>query len=402
MKTVIVGAGGQGGPCASILAKDSDCESILLMDIDETLLNAVKKKIDSEKLIPMVADAGSLQDLAKKSKGADVIIDLAPPWLSPNIIKAALSVDAYYVNTAYDYPFWDEIVAGDELSFNRDFKEAGLTALLGCGMAPGILNVMASYYAGQYKTIDSIKLRIAKKNLSDPPYSDLVGVWNPGWSPKQALIDCATPAICLRNGQYERMPDYSEIEEWVFPQPIGKMPVSHHSHEEPYSLSRVYSDKGLKNCDFKYFVTAQAATLVKMGLASEKEINVKGVMVKPIDVVMELIPKPGNDFLSESKESLARKDELSFVSMMIEIKGIQNGRPVEKLIHLPNLQKPAVKLYDLFGTSMVNVALPAVIGAKMILQGAKKGIIFAEELDPKRFIQLFKESGHPWSWAELK
>jgi saccharopine dehydrogenase-like NADP-dependent oxidoreductase len=62
------------------------------------------------------------------------------------------------------------------------------------------------------------------------------------------------------------------------------------------------------------------------------------------------------------------------------------------------MTSPAQKIYDLFGTSLVNVALPVVIGAKMILEDAAKGVIFAEELDPSRFINRMMATGYPYTW----
>jgi len=63
---------------------------------------------------------------------------------------------------------------------------------------------------------------------------------------------------------------------------------------------------------------------------------------------------------------------------------------------------PGKAIYDLFGTSLVNVALPAVIGGKQIVEGAEKGVIFAEQLDPNRFLDLMKETGYPYKWEVEK
>ena len=42
------------------------------------------------------------------------------------------------MNSAFDTPFWEEIAEGktrEELTLCKDFEAAGLTALLGCGIA---------------------------------------------------------------------------------------------------------------------------------------------------------------------------------------------------------------------------------------------------------------------------
>ncbi|HHY91073.1 MAG TPA: hypothetical protein GX503_05345 [Clostridiales bacterium] len=400
MKVLIMGAGGQGGPCASILARDKEVTEIVVADINVEAAEKVKQRVNSPKIKVMQVDAASPNEVAKAAEGMDVIIDVVLPFLAPNVMRGALEAGAHYVNTAFDTPFWNQLVNGEPLEMHEEFKEAGLTALLGCGMSPGFLNVLVRYYADKLDTIKSIKLRLGKKNISLGKYADITAPWNPGWSPKQALIDCATKPHVFRNGKYEQLEPYAEIEEWQFPEPIGKLLVSHHSHEEPYSLPRTLG-KGLEYCDFKYYVSYQPAALVSMGLASQEEIDINGTKIKPIDVVTALIPKPGNAFLEEDVEKLDILDKTSFVSMMIEMTGTKNNAPVTYRIHCPKMTAPGRKLYELFGTSFINVALPAVIGAKMVIEGAEKGVIFPEQLDPNKFLALFKASGIPYQWEEL-
>ena len=59
---------------------------------------------------------------------------------------------------------------------------------------------------------------------------------------------------------------------------------------------------------------------------------------------------------------------------------------------------PGAPIYELFGTSLVNVALPAVTGARQILLGGYKGIIFAEQLDPAKYLELLLGTGYPYKW----
>ena len=57
MRVLIVGAGGQGAPCASILARDSDVSSITLGDIDLDLANRVKGRVGSDKIAHIIVYA---------------------------------------------------------------------------------------------------------------------------------------------------------------------------------------------------------------------------------------------------------------------------------------------------------------------------------------------------------
>ena len=62
-RVLIVGAGAQGGPCASILARDEETSEVVLGDIDLDLANKVKEKIGSEKVTTTRLDAGKIEDI---------------------------------------------------------------------------------------------------------------------------------------------------------------------------------------------------------------------------------------------------------------------------------------------------------------------------------------------------
>ncbi|MDD4583923.1 MAG: saccharopine dehydrogenase NADP-binding domain-containing protein [Eubacteriales bacterium] len=397
MKVLIVGAGGQGGPCASILSRDKNVDEIRLVDLDGLIAERVASKIGSSKVKPGTVNATVVEDVAAAAKGVDVIIDFVMPWMASYVMKGALKAGANYVNSAFDTPFWEELADGKTLSLNKEFNEAGLTALLGCGMAPGFVNVMARLYCDKLDIIDSVKIRLGKRKTGGGEYDDYIKPWSPGWAPIQALKDSNDNAICFSDGQQNYVPPFDGIEEWQFPEPVGKLLVSHHSHEEPYSVPSSIG-KGIKYCDFKYFLHSQPAALVALGLASDKEVDVKGIKVKPIDLVAAILPKPGNAFIDEDPSKFAYNDAHNFVAMDVEVKGKKDDKERSYLIHLSNMNVPGKPIYDLFGTSLVNVALPAVTGAKQILEGGYKGVIFAEKLNPQRFLDLMMETGYPYKW----
>lgn len=402
MKVLIIGAGGQGGPCASILARDHSIDEIKLVDIDEAIAEKVASKIGSSKIKTGKVNATDVEEVAKAAEGVDVVIDLVLPWMASYVMEGALKAKTNYVNTAFDTPFWEELARGKPLTLHKEFKRAGLTALLGSGMAPGFVNVVARHYCDKLDKIDSVKIRLGKKTTGGGEYDDIIKPWNPGWAPIQALKDCNDNPICFKDGKHGYVPPYAGIEEWDFPAPLGKMLVSHHSHEEPYSFP-VNVGKGIQYCDFKYYVCYHPAALVSLGLVSDKEIDVKGVKVKPIDVVASVIPKASNAFFDEDPSKFQYSDTHSYVIMDVEIKGQKDGKETTYLVHLPKMTTPGKDIYDLFGTSLVNVALPVIIGAKQIAAGGYQGVIFAEQLDPDRFLEMMMATGYPYKWeVEVK
>lgn len=402
-----MGAGGQGAPCASILSRDPKVTAIKLCDIDEGMLEKVKEKINSPKLRVEKVDAGDPNDIAGAAVGMDAIIDLVTPSFFTNVMEGALKAGCHYVNTAWEEYLYegyeeDNVQMGQKLKYTDEFLKKGLTAVLGCGMTSGYTtNVIISNTVDKMEEVESIKIRLAKKDTTISDEEEIIRPWNPGWNPKQALLDFVIPTYKYEDGKFIMMTEvFAEPEMWDFPEPVGRTLVSHHAHEEPFCLPFAYADKGLKYCDFKYYVNKQIAPIVALGLGQEEKINVKGTEISPIDVVLSFVPQPGDEFLNEDPAGFEHADETKLVAIMMEIIGIEKGKKVRHLIDVPPVNVPRQKMFDNYGTSLISVSLPAVIGAKMAIEGTKKGVINPHEMDSDRFIELMRESGHPAVWDD--
>ena len=104
----------------------------------------------------------------------------------------------------------------------REFADAGLTALLGCGMAPGFVNVIARLYCDKLDTVDSIKSDWQEKN-GGGKYDDFIKPWSPGWAPIQALKDSSDSPICFEGGAHRHVPAFDESKNGNSRRPVGKM-----------------------------------------------------------------------------------------------------------------------------------------------------------------------------------
>jgi saccharopine dehydrogenase (NAD+, L-lysine-forming) len=404
LRVLLLGAGGQGGPCASILAHDPDVEDILLGDINLETAERVQTKINSAKVSVARIDASVPERVAEAAHGKDVVIDLVTPLYYYRVLQGALEAGVHYVNTAFDRFMWDgKMELGKKPKLQDAFQAKGISALLGCGMSSGYTNVLARLYADRLDTVKSVKVRLAKKDTSLGKYGDAVTAWNPGWDPRQALLDFVLPATIFRDGKYEvKEKPFSEIEEWKFPEPIGRMPVSMHAHEEPYSIPLRFSDRGLTYCDFKYYVNMQIAPLISLGLASQEPIDVKGQQVKPLDMVLALTPKPSEGFLNENPADFDHQDETKLTYIMLEVAGKKDGAEKVYTIFIPTMNNPRRKMYALYGTALINVALPAVTGAKMLAKGGQPtGIIYPHDLDPEDFLKTMSNSGYEHKFVEV-
>ncbi len=411
-RVVVVGAGGQGGPCASILARDKDVAEIVLGDIDLDLANEIQEKIKSDKITTLKVDAGKIEDIARAAKGADVIINLTLTAFNSNIMKAALKSGACYVDTSFGEPSLLNILARDNilsqiikkqpLELDNEFKKAGLTALVGCGGAPGIVNILARYVCDKLDRVDEIHIRLGGGHTEKS--KEVASVWDPGWSPFRALWGCAVEPTVFEDGEYKKYPIFSGCEEYNFGDPVGLALISYHQHQEPITLPH-FIGKGIKYAGYKNTVDPLVAAFIKMGFATPEAVDVKGVKVIPRDVLLKLVRRPVNSFLIEDENTAKLPLKFAGVFCVLEIKGAKSGEEVTYKVSWPfSLFKSAeekLEFYRKFGTTNIAVALPAIVGAKMCVEGyASKGVIAAECLDPIKFLKRMADMGCPVKFHE--
>lgn len=398
---LVIGAGAQGGPCASILAGEEGVEDIRLGDIDLALTQKVANKIGSKKVKPIKLDASKKEEIVAAAQGVDVIINLTHLKFNDVIMEAALAVKTHYVDTASSTEFLEDWISGEELKYHQEFKEIGKTALAGSGFAPGIANVLTRHACDQMDRVEKIIIRVGRKSPSAS--KEVVSAWKPTWSPEILLEDYSEAPLLLKDGEFVHMPIFSNPETYTFPEPIGELLLSSHMHEEPYMIPPVYLDKGLQHFDFKYPVDKLVGAFIKMGFASDEAIDVNGVKVVPRDVLMKLVKRPGNKFFEENDETILQSDITG--NMDVSVEGERAGKKRTHNISYrfadgPNHERQR-QLFKTFGTTMVYVALPAIVGAKMCVNGkVESGMVSADVLDPKSFTSGMSERGVPFKFDE--
>ncbi|UCH69797.1 MAG: saccharopine dehydrogenase NADP-binding domain-containing protein, partial [Candidatus Bathyarchaeota archaeon] len=345
-------------------------------------------------------DAGNLEDLLKASKGVNVIVNLTLPRFNVNIMEAALKSGAHYVDTALGNLIWRQLIEKKPLEFDDDFKEAGLTAVIGCGGSPGTTSVLIRYACDKLDSVDEIRCMIGRKRLKES--EDIIRAWNPGWSPDVALDDYAEKPVVFEDGEYKLVPPFSGVEEYRFPDPIGLQLVSLHTHEEAVTIPR-FIGKGIRYAEFKYPLDIVAGALVKLGFASRDPIDVKGVKVAPREVLLSLVRPPVDSFLAEDKRSIVNPSEYAAFIVM-EIEGEKAGDNVKYTLIQRFFGFSAEEKLEMFrrlGTIRVFVAAPAIVAAKMSITGdAQKGVIAPECLDPMKFLKMMADMGVPVKFQE--
>jgi saccharopine dehydrogenase-like NADP-dependent oxidoreductase len=372
MKVLVVGTGAIGIVIASELAKNPEVEEVRLADINLPRAERIRDWLKSEKVSAHCVDAGKLDDVVRVAEGVDVIVNATLPRFNLTIIDAALKAKANYVDLAMgegsSFP--------KQLELDGKYKEAGLTALLNAGSAPGITNVLAANGADRLDRVDAIRIRIFDSVES----KEIVSTW----SPKVMWDDMASEPIVYENGEIKRVPLFSGEETYNFPDPIGPQTVVAHVHEEPESLP-LFIGKGLKYVDLK-LGTPDMPTIkfvVELGLMGDEPVDVGGAKVVPRDFFFKLIP-PTLSF--EEVENKIKAGILidAHECYVVEVEGEKTGKKTTYIfsVPFPSLREVQEKLSGATHESYVT-GVSAAVFTEMVCTGdiKAKGVFLPECLD---------------------
>jgi saccharopine dehydrogenase-like NADP-dependent oxidoreductase len=305
-------------------------------------------------------------------------------------MEAALALGAHYVNTAACPEHLAQLIAGKPLDLADRFVAAGRTALLSCGASPGVVNIICRRFCDELDTVERIEIRAG---FHVPAQKEMVKTWTPTWSPEQQYFDYCDPPCLFHDGRHEHMPVFHEPETYDFGGSLGEIQLTHHAHDEQYSLPLTIG-KGIRYCCYKFPFEPAIATLFATGFCQDRVVEVDGNKVNAVDVLMALLPRPMHIAILDPEVQKNLVPLIAATQAHILIKGTVGGK--EKTIRIATgvFFDQAAKALELFDTANVAVGYAAATGALQLMEGkTKPGIVWPEELDAARFIELTNTLG---------
>lgn len=385
-KVLIIGAGGVGTVVAHKVAQNSDIfTDIMLASRTKSKCDAIAKAIGGNKIKTAQVDADNVEELKTlfNSFKPDLVINVALPYQDLTIMDACLACGVNYLDTA-NYEPKDEAKFEYkwQWAYQDKFKDAGLTAILGCGFDPGATSVFTAY--------------AAKHHFDEIQYLDIVDC-NAGDHGK-AFATNFNPEINIR--EVTQKGKYWENGKWVETEPheihkplhypeIGAKESYVIYHEELESLVKNFPT--IKRARFWMTFGQEYLTHLRViqniGMSRIDPVMYNGVEIVPIQFLKAVLPDPGK--LGENY--------VGETSIGCRIKGIKDGKQRTYYIYNNCSHEAAYKETGAQGVSYTT-GVPATIGAMMFMKGLwrKPGVFNVEEFDPDPFMEQMNKQGLPW------
>lgn len=335
-KLLLLGAGAQGSTVAKRMNAEPVVSEIVCADYDERAVGELARTL--EKASALKLDATSVADIVQAARGMDLMVNALPIGLAPNALKAALEAGVNYQDFAaaeFEDVDFAEGIQRLLTEWSDQFEAQGLSALISTGSAPGLANIIAREAAEQMDTCDTIQIHVYE------------GVWAKRflpfwWSPAVAYGDMSCPAYCCEDGRIKPTEPFSGAVWMKFRGVDRVVRMVEHAHDEPVTMGLLADRflKGARNIYFKYggFGVDFAEPLYRMGLLSQKPLDLKGRKIVPMDLVLKLTP-PAPKYPHEIKAILDEGLEAEEGAFLIRVDGEKDGRSmrIDNYVNAPGV-----------------------------------------------------------------
>ncbi len=384
-RVLIIGAGGVGRvvthKCAQLPEVFTD---IWLASRTLSKCDQIAGEIGGDRIHTAQVDADNVPELVAliRKIAPKMVINVALPYQDLTIMDACLETGVDYLDTA-NYEPLDEAKFEYkwQWAYHDRFQQGDLMALLGSGFDPGVTNVFVAYaLKHHFDRIDSVD--ILDCNAGDHGYP-----FATNFNPEINIREVTANGRYFEQGSWveTRPMDISRV--FDFPE-IGPRKMYLLYHEEMESLTKhipvgrmrfwmTFGDSYLKHLE----------VIQNLGLDSIEPMDFQGQKIVPLQFLKALLPDPA---------SLGPRTK-GKTNIGCIIHGEKDGRQVGRYIYNVCDHQACYRETNAQGVSYTT-GVPAMIGAKMMLQGVWKrsGVWNMEQFDPDPFMQALMDHGLPW------
>jgi lysine 6-dehydrogenase len=339
-KIIVLGSGMVGRVMALDLSREFEVTAVdvspaNLGKLEATSVKRVRADISSEAAVREIVD------------GHDLVIGAVPGSMGFANLRAIIAAGKDIV----DISFFPE----DALRLDEAARRAGVTAVVDCGVAPGMSNMILGYHAARM-AVDRFACYVGGL----PFRREFPFEYKAPFSPADVIEEYTRPARYVENGHIVVKPALSDVENMDFPE-IGTLEAFNSDGLRSLLTTMKVPNMIEKTLRYPGHVE-HIRTLRDSGFFGTEEIEVRGLKVRPLEVTSAVLFKHWH---------LYEEDD-EFTVMRITVDGREDGRA----------KRYAYDLFDRrdrttgFSSMARTTGFPATAVARLVLAGkfGRKGI----------------------------
>lgn len=283
MKLAVIGAGLMGRAAVYDFSRNDNVSKIGVFDIDEQLAKDIAEKYGASKAVSGKLDAGDVEAARDILNDYDAAVSCVTYKYNPGLTRAAIDAHCHLVDLG-----GNNDVVRTQLEMNDEAAAAGVVIIPDCGLAPGMVSIMAMDGYQKLTKVDSIKIRVGGLPQSARPPLNYQMVF----SAEGLINEYWEPCVILDGGKKKTVNPMTEIELLDF-DGVGKLEAFYTSGGTS-TLPDTFENK-VNFLDYKtirYPGHCQVfKPMLEIGLASRQPITVGDQQVEPRALLKAVLDK---------------------------------------------------------------------------------------------------------------
>jgi lysine 6-dehydrogenase len=316
MRMLVLGAGLQGSACAYDLIQNPEVSRVRLADLHFDHLPAFLKPLSGPRLLPTTLDVRDRDAVLAVMRESDAVMSAIPYYFNLQLAECAVEAGVHFCDLGGN----TEIVFQQKALAERAAAQ-GVTVVPDCGVAPGMVNILAQYGIEQLDDVQSVRIYVG--GLPQHPVPPLN--YQIVYSLEGVLDYYTTLSWVVRDGKRVHVTALSERETVDFDAPVG-------------ALEAFHTAGGLSTMAFRYegkIPSMEYKTLRYPGHAAMMEaIRDLGLLdLEPVDVRgMKVIPR--DVFVSVVGPKLTKPEGKDLLALRVTVAGTKAGKPASRQFDL--------------------------------------------------------------------
>lgn len=307
MRMLVLGAGLQGTACAYDLLQNRDVTEVRLADVRIDHLPDFLAPHSGKRLIPTPLDVREHEAVTALMRESDAVMSAIPYYFNRQLAEQAVASKAHFCDLGGN----TEIVF-QQKELDEAAKSQNVTVIPDCGVAPGMVNILAQYGIDQLDSVASLRIYVGglPQNPEPPLGYQIV------YSLEGVLDYYTTLSWVVRDGKRTQVKALSERERVTFPEPVGELEAFHTAGG--LSTMAFRYEGRIPSMEYKTLRYPGHAHIMEaireLGLLDLTPVDVKGIKVVPRDL-----------FVAVTTPRLTKPHGRDLVALRVTVEGRKNG-----------------------------------------------------------------------------
>ena len=294
MKILVLGAGRMGhGAVFDLVRNSPGVDGVTVADADLAKAKTIAEGFTGKPVAAVAFEAANETAAVELMRGHDSVISCVNYWYNVPLSRAAIAAGSNFCDLGGNNTIVDQ-----QLALDAEARDAGISIIPDCGLAPGMVSILAMHGTAQFDEVEEIHIRVGGLPQKPEPPLDYQLVF----SVEGLINEYIEPARVIRGGKIVEVESMTEIEEIAFEgfPPLEAFQTSGGTSTLPETFRGTIRELDYKTIRYAGHC-AKFKAMIDLGLCSSEEVATSAgsfVPRKAFGKLLELnLPADGPDYV---------------------------------------------------------------------------------------------------------